>query len=138
MAPLFSQQLRSLRGTLPVSKMAGLCNISREAVRRIESGKLLPSNSVLRAWLAVVSEDLKDRPDIIASVISARSKRNTYVRETAELKSIVSSSASTHVEQLTDKLVRLLDDCGMLSEESEDWMRMRVKRLLEEHVTETI
>ena len=138
MAPLFSQQLRYIRGTLSVSKMAKLCNVSREAVRQIESGKLLPSNSVLRAWLAVADEAIQDRPDIIADVISERGKRNTYVRETEELKSLIAPTAAGRAEHLAGKLMRLLDECGLISRESEDWIRMRILNVLDEHTTKTL
>ena len=138
MAPLFSQELRSLRGTLSVSKMAELCNVSRETVRRIESGKLLPSNSVLRVWLAVADEDLQNRPDIVVNIISERNKRNVYVRETEELRNLVSSSTTKRVEHLTKQLMLLLSECELLPKDSEDWMYMRIHNVLEEHITETL
>ena len=138
MPPLFSVELRKIRGTTSIVAMSRECKISREAVRLIENGSMAPSNDVLFRWLATIEETPENRPDIVQSILSKRADLNRVVRETEELRRLIFTDnlGSFDKDALDDELTDMLMETSKIPDEFRFGQKARVAKITKKHLGE--
>jgi transcriptional regulator with XRE-family HTH domain len=131
--PLFSVKLREIRGKTSVSAMANLCNVSRETIRLVESGEQAPSNTLLFNWLRVKGLEVRDFPDLLASVSKRREETNKWIREYVELKSLCSGGTNIDRESILQDFRQYLLNIFCLEETQLPGQMYHIERILDKY-----
>ena len=114
--------------------MAGQCGVSRETIRLVESGKLVPSIEVLTRWLGVSGLVLNDRKDIVSSVLQAKRETTVVGRDITGLEAIVSGDVTfSSTDEIVHELTSILMEAEGMTEGMRTGQRKRMERLFEKH-----
>ena len=128
--PLYSVEMRKLRGALSIVKFARACGVSRETVRLVEKGKLRPSSDLLAKWLRQAGTTVEERPDIVSSLVLAKQKSRS-AQELATLKTVNGGEAS--IDRCLQEIMAIIKDGGYLPEEALVYKQHQIALVLKEH-----
>lgn len=134
--PLYSIELRKLRGSITVIDLAERCGVSREAIRLVENGALLPGKNLLFSWLACTETAPLFRVDILQDIIRRKVEQSTLAREIEELKEIAYPSSFEDPTGLIEELTDIFMEVGSLKDSMREGQYMRIKRVFDRHTTE--
>lgn len=128
--PLYSVEMRKLRGDVSIVKFAAACGISRETVRLVEKGGLRPSKDLLAKWLRQAGTSPEERPDIARSILGAKLQRKSS-QEVVDLQALTSTSAK--VEDCLNQIMSIIGDGGYLPEDALLYKRHQIEQVLRRH-----
>jgi len=131
--PLYSRELKLIRGTVSVVGMSRKLNKSREFVRLVESGKLVPSYDTLETWLAVTGTEAIERKDILRSMLQEKATQCKVVEDLEKIRSIAFENCGSSSTELVEELVDVLMEVGDLKDSMRDGQLMRVRKIFEKH-----
>ena len=114
--------------------MASQCGVSRETIRLIELGKLVPSVEVLTLWLDVKDLKLTDRTDIVSSVLQAKYETTSAGRDIKSLEAIAAGEMDfSHTDNIIQELTAILMETEGMTEGMRTGQRKRIERVFEKH-----
>ena len=131
----FCDKLRELRNTVGSQRdMANKCGVSRETIRLVEAGKLIPSNEILAAWLDTAGLQLTERKDIVSEVLQAKRESTAVGRDISALEAIVSGEVTfSSTDAIVHELTSILMESGGMTEGMREGQRKRLERVFEKH-----
>ncbi len=133
--PLYSRELKKLRGNTSTVSFAKQCGVSRETIRLVEKGELLPSKELLFSWMSCASVEPLFRTDILQDVIRRKVAQSSLAREIEELKEIAYPSTEGDLTGLIEELTDVFMEVGSLKESMREGQLMRIKRIFNRHIT---
>ena len=110
------------------------CGVSREAIRLVENGTLLPGKALLFSWLSCAEADPLFRIDILQDVIRRKVAQSNLAREIEELKEIAYPSSSKDLTGLIEELTDVFMEVGSLKDSMREGQYMRIKRIFDRHL----
>ena len=134
MAPLFSRELRKIRGKLKSSELADVCGVTTETIRQIEKGARPPSQKVLLAWFAHFGIDPQSRKDILESVNQKRVKENGRIREFVATQHLIGRESNISKEVLHEELLAFFGQFIELTDDTVTYPSYRLREIIDKHL----
>ena len=131
--PLYSKELKLIRGSTSVVQMAKKVRKSREFVRLVETGKLVPSYEVFEVWLCESGCRPEDRNDILRSMLQEKAFLCKVAEDLDKIRSIAFEDYNPHSEELINEIADVVMEVGGLKEGMRDGQLMRIRKIFEKH-----
>jgi len=129
--PLYSRELRLIRGATSIVEMSRKLGKSREFVRLVESGKLVPSYEALETWLG--GSAASEHKDILRSMLQEKATLCKVAEDLERIRAIAFEDFKPHSKELIEEIVDVVMEVGNLKESMREGQRMRVNKIFEKH-----